>query len=119
MTGTTHRRFSTTAVTALLVALAAAGCSSASDDGSTGPVAPGPNGARDSAPYPPPRPSEGVVRDFAMTDPDEDALSTFALDIDTGSYTRFRDAVLGAGGELVLSERIPKAAIDAMVESAA
>ena len=28
-----------------------------------------------------------------MTDPREDALSTFALDIDTGSYTRFRDAV--------------------------
>jgi len=33
--------------------------------------------------------------------------------------TKFRDAVLGAGGELVLSERIPKAAVDAMVESAA
>jgi hypothetical protein len=33
--------------------------------------------------------------------------------------TRFRDAVLGAGGELVLSERIPKAAVDAMIESAA
>jgi hypothetical protein len=33
--------------------------------------------------------------------------------------TKFRDALLGAGGELVLSERIPKAAVDAMVESAA
>jgi hypothetical protein len=33
--------------------------------------------------------------------------------------TKFRDAVLGAGGELVLSERIPKAAVDAMVDSAA
>ena len=33
--------------------------------------------------------------------------------------TKFRDAVLDAGGELVLSERIPKAAIDAMVDSAA
>lgn len=31
--------------------------------------------------------------------------------------TRFRDAVLGAGGEMILSERIPKAAIDAMVAS--
>ncbi len=31
--------------------------------------------------------------------------------------TRFRDAVVGAGGELVLSERIPKAAVDAMVAS--
>ncbi|HET7762420.1 MAG TPA: von Willebrand factor type A domain-containing protein [Phycicoccus sp.] len=93
MEGTTQRRFSTTTVTALLVALAAAGCAVGSDGSSSGPVAPGPNGARDSAPYPPPRPSEGVVRDFAMTDPGEDALSTFALDIDTGSYTRFRDAV--------------------------
>ena|SRR5690349_2783416 len=33
--------------------------------------------------------------------------------------TRFRDAMLGAGGEVVLNERIPKAAVDAMVESAA
>ena len=33
--------------------------------------------------------------------------------------TKFRDAVYDAGGELVLSERIPKAAIDAMVDSAA
>ena len=33
--------------------------------------------------------------------------------------TRFRDAVLGAGGELVLNERIPKAAVDKMIESAA
>ncbi len=33
--------------------------------------------------------------------------------------TRFRDAVLGAGGEMVLSERIPKAAVDAMVASIA
>lgn len=31
--------------------------------------------------------------------------------------TRFRDALLGAGGELVLNERIPKAAVDAMVAS--
>jgi uncharacterized membrane protein len=33
--------------------------------------------------------------------------------------TKFRDAVLGAGGELVLNERIPKAVVDAMVESVA
>ena len=33
--------------------------------------------------------------------------------------TKFRDAVLGAGGELVLNERIPKATVDKMVESAA
>ena len=33
--------------------------------------------------------------------------------------TRFRDAVLQADGELVLSERIPKDVVDAMVESAA
>ena len=33
--------------------------------------------------------------------------------------TRFRDAVLGAGGELVLNERIPKAAVDKMIDSAA
>lgn len=31
--------------------------------------------------------------------------------------TRFRDALLGAGGEVVTIERIPKAAIDAMVAS--
>ena len=33
--------------------------------------------------------------------------------------TRFRDAVLGAGGELILNERIPKPVVDAMVDSAA
>jgi Ca-activated chloride channel family protein len=38
-----------------------------------------------------------------MTDPDEDPLSTFALDIDTGSYTRFRDAV-NQGSRVVPSE---------------
>lgn len=31
--------------------------------------------------------------------------------------TRFRDALVGAGGEVVVSERIPKAAVDAMVAS--
>jgi hypothetical protein len=33
--------------------------------------------------------------------------------------TKFRDALLGAGGEVVALERIPKAAVDAMVDSAA
>jgi len=33
--------------------------------------------------------------------------------------TKFRDAVLDADGELVLSERIPKAVVDQMVASAA
>jgi len=32
--------------------------------------------------------------------------------------TKFRDALLGAGGELIAIERIPKAAVDAMVASA-
>ena len=33
-----------------------------------------------------------------MTDPRTDARSTFALDVDTGSYTRFRDAVAQGQG---------------------
>lgn len=44
------------------------------------------------ATYPDAAPPELEAR-FDMTDPAQDALSTFALDIDTGSYTRFRDAV--------------------------
>ncbi|MCL3861700.1 von Willebrand factor type A domain-containing protein [Actinotalea sp. K2] len=58
-------------------------------DGS-GTIEPGPD--RAEAPYPDPVPSE-LAPDLGMTDPARDALSTFALDIDTGSYTRFRDAV--------------------------
>jgi hypothetical protein len=33
--------------------------------------------------------------------------------------TKFRDALLGAGGQVVALERIPKAAVDAMIDSAA
>ncbi len=86
---------------ALVAALALTGCSASgeSTDG-TGQVEPGPDGAEapypdsaeEDAPYPDPDPSEPPV-ESAMTDPAQDALSTFALDIDTGSYTRFRDAV--------------------------
>lgn len=79
---------------ALVTALALAGCSvgdgGASDE--AGYVEPGPNGLDE--PYPdlslevPTAPTRS-----GMTDAAQDALSTFALDIDTGSYSRFRDAV--------------------------
>lgn len=110
----TPRRSTILVGTALAVALVATGCagSSSSDNGS-GPVAPGPNGGA-QAPAPPPGPAPttwpqgqgtdegstndrpaGAYRDLSLTDPRQDPLSTFALDIDTGSYTRFRDAVRG------------------------
>ncbi len=62
-----------------------------SNNGSGGSIQPGPNGSRETSPDEPSLPRDR--RAFEMTDPEEDALSTFALDIDTGSYTRFRDAV--------------------------
>ncbi|MDT0164618.1 von Willebrand factor type A domain-containing protein [Actinotalea sp. AC32] len=81
---------------ALVVAVALAGCTAG--DGSTadgvsgeaGYVQPGPD---ESWVVPGPDSSEPPA-DPVMTDPGQDALSTFALDIDTGSYTRFRDAAL-------------------------
>ncbi len=48
-------------------------------------------------------PTAGPRRDFTLTDPAKDPLSTFALDIDTGSYTRARDA-LSSGREVSPSE---------------
>ena len=51
-------------------------------------------GAYQPGPYVEDVPVPGPTRATpAMTDPAQDALSTFALDVDTGSYTRFRDAV--------------------------
>lgn len=97
-----------TALTAAVLAgtIALAGCSGGdgATDG-TDVVHPGPN---DGQPNPAPAyPDPADVRDPdspitdpeltadpGMTDPAQDALSTFALDIDTGSYTRFRDAVV-------------------------
>ena len=94
---------------ALVVALALAGCSGggsrdewdAPDGGNDSAaeesyVQPGPaeDAYSDDMPYPGP---ELSTADRAMTAPAEDALSTFALDIDTGSYTRFRDAVVNGG----------------------
>lgn len=58
-----------------------------------GAVQPGPNGGQYATPEPAPPGDGRPTRDLAMTDPRQDAQSTFALDIDTGSYTRFRDAV--------------------------
>lgn len=83
---------------ALVAAIAVAGCAasgSGTSDGATedgGYVEPGPDEA-----YPEPEPSSGAARS-GMTDPAGDPLSTFALDIDTGSYTRFRDATMQGYG---------------------
>lgn len=79
----------------LVAATALAGCT-AGDSGAdrAGHVEPAPDGL--DAPYPDqalPEPPEPTV-ELGMTDAAQDALSTFALDIDTGSYTRFRDATL-------------------------
>ena len=57
---------------------------------SAGAGAPGADSRGVASPAPTSRPTS--TRDFSMTDPAKDRLSTFALDIDTGSYTRFRDA---------------------------
>lgn len=95
---TIHRRPTTWAATALAVALLTTGCSATDHgNGSTaGEYQPGPNGGSgrsngDSSG------DTGYLgpdhyRGPELTDPSEDAQSTFALDIDTGSYTRFRDA---------------------------
>ena len=93
---TTHSRTTGLAAAALVATMALAGCS-ASSSGSNGaaPVQPpGPN--VDAAPSSAPAPS-GVAGELGLTDPAQDALSTFALDIDTGSYTRFRDEVSNGG----------------------
>lgn len=83
-----HRRLVSHAATAVVIALAVTACGGGgpSDRGGSEAVQPGPDQRH--------VPTEmSTTRDSAMTDPDEDPLSTFALDIDTGSYTRFRDAV--------------------------
>lgn len=85
---------------ALVVVLALAGCGADGgwDDGGGTAYEPGPDGAVE-VPFPgdldQPFPEDGVWT--GMTDPREDARSTFALDIDTGSYTRFRDAAVNGG----------------------
>ena len=92
---TTHGRTTGLAGAVLVAAMALTGCA-ASSDGRSGPapVQPGPNDVE--APYPAPAPS-GSAGELGLTDPAEDSLSTFALDIDTGSYTRFRDQVSNGG----------------------
>lgn len=88
---TNQGRMTGLAGAALVTAVALAGCT-ASDRGwdEAADVDFAPDGVE--APYPDPESSERAGRS-GMTDPAQDALSTFALDIDTGSYTRFRDAV--------------------------
>jgi Ca-activated chloride channel family protein len=94
---------------ALALAVLLTGCGSGADGGdASAPVAPGPDGGGLSVPPSTPAPApenQGagestsqdrpaqVHRDLSLTDPQQDPFSTFALDIDTGSYTRFRDAV--------------------------
>lgn len=91
----------------LVAAVALAGCSAGGDasgdnaSDESGYVQPGPDGAAE-VPYPDPDFSDPESESeygtwTGMTDPSDDALSTFALDIDTGSYTRFRDTVSGGG----------------------
>lgn len=100
---TTHRRSTALAAAALVAAMALTGCAASGSSDGTGPVKPGPNGGN-QAPNPVyPGPNDGQAPDYpaptgfwtdaGMTDPAQDPLSTFALDIDTGSYTRFRDQV--------------------------
>ena len=77
------------------VAVALGACSAGgSSDGTadwegSGAYQPGPY--QEDLPYPEPGPTGPTAA--GMTDPARDALSTFALDVDTGAYTRFRDAV--------------------------
>lgn len=96
MTTSTRRRLAGTSAAALAIALALTGCGSGSGS-STSEYAPGPNGAARSdggnTYRSPSDTGDDTTRRNRMTDPREDGLSTFALDIDTGSYTRFRDAV--------------------------
>lgn len=89
---TNRSRSTGLAACAAVAALVLAGCSEGGD-GQDAPadVEPGPDGLEE-APYPDPE-SPDLASRLGMTDPAQDALSTFALDIDTGSYTRFRDAV--------------------------
>lgn len=98
----------------LVVVMALAGCSGGGYDGGDGGDSASLDGAREDAgyvepgpgrpeqPYPGPDGTDPeLYPEYAawngMTDPADDALSTFALDIDTGSYTRFRDAVTNGG----------------------
>lgn len=99
---TNHRRMTGLVGAALVTAVAMAGCSASSDSTSDEPGYE--QAAPDSAeePYPDPELSE-FAADRGMTDPAQDAQSTFALDIDTGSYTRFRDA-MNSGGYVDPSE---------------
>jgi Ca-activated chloride channel homolog len=103
MRTSTHRRAAALATT-LVLAATVAGCGSGSGSSSdrangssshgANQVQPGPNGATAPLdPSPPGSAEDGAARASALTDPVRDPLSTFALDIDTGSYTRFRDAV--------------------------
>ncbi|WP_448630880.1 YfbK domain-containing protein [Cellulomonas soli] len=90
-----HGRTTGLAGAAIVMAVALAGCSAGGDGyQDTGYSQPVPDAV--DAPYPDPEQSGDPDR-VGMTDPVEDALSTFALDIDTGSYTRFRDAVSQGG----------------------
>lgn len=89
---TTHGKMFGLTGAALVAAIALAGCTaSESEWDDAGPDQFEPDGVEE--PYPDAEPSEYAAW-TGMTDPAQDALSTFALDIDTGSYTRFRDAVL-------------------------
>lgn len=134
MARTGYRRGTALAAVATAAALALTGCGGAGNDGRSnssngGPIAPGPNGARNT---PAPYPDDTTTRPTGMTDPARDPLSTFALDIDTGSYTRFRDAV-GKGTSIAPSEvrteefvnyfrqdyRAPREGLDVSLDAAA
>ncbi|MBX9243479.1 von Willebrand factor type A domain-containing protein [Actinotalea ferrariae] len=97
---TIHGRTTGLAAAALAVALGLTACS----DGSGGASESEWDGSGDVQPGPEVVEEPGVDRepgeltsDTRLTDPAQDALSTFALDIDTGSYSRFRDTVMNEG----------------------
>ena len=96
---TNRSRMTGLATAALVVTMALAGCSGSDGDSDRGDMeyAPAPDGAVEPGPdgmdEPYPDPEAEWSAWTGLTDPARDALSTFALDIDTGSYTRFRDTV--------------------------
>ena len=99
MAASNQRRLVSHVTAAVVIALTLTACGGgggSNNRGSTQSVQPGPDQRRLPT-------DQRTTRDSGTTDPHEDALSTFSLDIDTGSYTRFRDAV-NQGKPIVPSE---------------
>lgn len=110
---THHRRMTGLTAAALVASVALTGCTAGgAGRDESGEVGPAPDGVTEYS-EPQPDSAEGDAEESweedpehepsewgtssRLTDPAQDALSTFALDIDTGSYTRFRDTVVHDG----------------------